>query len=286
LGENLPRKGIIPVDHKNAHQDVMVPSPVASVSIFPISQATAATFTDLYIGQAFLCFIQSGSKRVVCPVRGELIAEQGDLLIFAPGDLVTLENRPVPNANYLADGVYFSHDLVESIFAEQPRPTSPAGIQLLRAASTDISTILDLIKETLHRDDLPAIVRQHRLLEPLIWLQQNGVRLPTRTEDQPWSKVRRFIETDISRSWRLAEVAQHFAMSEATLRRWLAKSGLGFAEILLNTRLENGLAQLQTTSTSISQIALQCGFKTPSHFSDAFRKRFGIRPKAIRSAEK
>ena len=52
------------------------------VSIFPITQATAATFTDLFIGVTFLCFICAGSKRVVCPVNGEFVGEAGDLLIF------------------------------------------------------------------------------------------------------------------------------------------------------------------------------------------------------------
>jgi transcriptional regulator GlxA family with amidase domain len=68
------------------------------------------------------------------------------------------------------------------------------------------------------------------------------------------------------------------------LRRLLVKSGQGFAKTLLNTRLEHGLSMLQTTNVPVSQIALDCGFKTPSHFSDAFRKRFEIRPKEIRTA--
>jgi AraC-like DNA-binding protein len=255
------------------------------VSILPISQATAATFSDLFIGLTFLCFIRSGTKRVVCPVRGEMIGEEGDLLIFPPGSTVTLENRPMPNAGYRADGVYYAHDLVDAAFADRPRQNSSPSIQLLRAASHRPTDILDLVKETLAREDLPPPIMRHRLLEPLIWLRHNGVQLPILGEEQPWSKVRGLIEADIGKPWRIADVARHFAMSEATLRRWLAKSGVGFAEILLNTRLEKGLTQLQTTEVPISQIALECGFKTPSHFSDAFRKRFGIMPKAIRSAQ-
>lgn len=255
------------------------------ISILPITQATTATFTDLFIGQTFLCFIRSGTKRVICPVQGELIGAEGDLLVFPAGSLVTMENRPVPNADYQADGVYFAHHLVDQVFANQPRPASLPGTYLLRAASHMPSAILALIKETLARTDLPPAIRQHRLLEPLLWLQQNGVQLPAGQDEQPASKLRGLIETDIGRPWRMAEVARHFAMSEATFRRQLARSGLGFAQILLNTRLEKGLSLLQTTQMPISRIALDCGFKTPSHFSDAFRKRFGIKPKLIRSAE-
>ncbi len=205
-------------------------------------------------------------------------------MIVPPGSVITLENRPILNAHYRADGVCFANDLVDQVFAEQARQTSP-GIQLLRAETHRPLNILSLIRETLERHDLPAEIRQHRLLEPLIWLRQNGITLPRRGDDSPWSAVRRLIDNDVSRGWRVTEVARHFGMSEATFRRWLAKSGPGFAQILLHTRLEKGLTLLQTTAMPVSQIALECGFKTPSHFSDAFRKRFGIKPKMIRSTE-
>ncbi|MCX8996983.1 AraC family transcriptional regulator [Rhizobiaceae bacterium BDR2-2] len=272
------------MDHRQQTGSAQIPGPVSEVSVLPITQATAATFTDLFIGLTFLCFIRSGTKRVICPVNGEMIGEEGDLLVFPPGSMVTLENRPLPNASYRADGVYFSHDLVDTVFADQPTRNDLTGIQVLRAPRHRPSEILDLIRDTLDNEALPPPIRQHRLLEPLIWLRHNGVRLPTRDEEQPLGRVRRLVETDISHPWRIPEVAGHFAMSEATFRRWLAKSGHAFSKILLNTRLEKGLALLQTTDIPISRIALECGFKTPSHFSDSFRKRFGIKPKGIRSA--
>ncbi len=271
--------------HRNEDRRGNTEIPDSGVSILSVTQATAATFTDLYFTLTFLFFIQTGSKRVICPTNGEVIGEAGDVMIFPPGSVVTMENRPILNAGYRADGVCFTHDLVDMVFAEQAPRNVSAGIQVLRAASHRPSEILDLIKETLGREGLPPAIRQHRLLEPLIWLRQKGVQLPKRGEEQPWGKVRRLIEPDLSHPWRVTEVAGHFAMSEASFRRWLAKSGPGFAQILLNTRLEKGLTLLQTTDVPISHIALECGFKTPSHFSDSFRKRFGITPKMIRSAD-
>lgn len=254
-----------------------------AVMIVPITQATAATFADLFIRLTFLCFIQTGTKRVVCPVNGEMIAEEGDLIIFPAGSLVTLENRPLLNAHYRADGVYFTHDLIDAVFADQGPGAAPSGIQIVRAEPHRPDQILALIQQTLASEALPLPIRRHRLLEPLIWLRHHGVRLPARDDDQPLARLRRLIEADPARPWRAVDAARHFAMSEATFRRWLAKSGHGFAKILHNTRLEAGLALLQSTRAPISQIALDCGFQTPSHFSDAFRKRFGIRPMAIRS---
>lgn len=257
----------------------------SDVCLLSITQSNTATFTDLSFRLTFLFFVHAGSKRVFCPRNGELIAEAGDLMIFPPGSVVTMENRTIVNVNYRADGVSFTGDLVDAVFDDQPVRKGSPGIQVLRANTHRPIEMLDLIKETIGRKDLPQAIRRHRLQEPLIWLRDNGVRLPVRDEEQPWSRVRRLIETDISRSWRIPDVARQFAMSEATFRRWLTRSGAGFSQILLNTRLEKALTLLQTTDIPVSQIALDSGFKSPSHFSDSFRKRFGIRPKMIRSAQ-
>ncbi|MCR9194431.1 MAG: AraC family transcriptional regulator [Hyphomonas sp.] len=256
----------------------------SKVSIFTISQATTATFVDLYFRLTFLFFIEQGSKRVFTATQGEMVGEEGDLMIFPPASMVTMENRPVLGADYRAVGVCFTHDLIDAVYDGLPIPEEARGLQIVRASRHQPADVLALVQGTMNNQDLPETIREHRLLEPLIWLREQGIFLPTHVDDQSLSRVRSLIETDLSRPWKAEEVAAHFAMSEATMRRWLSKTGQGFAKILLHTRLEHGLSLLQTTDAQVSQIALECGFKTPSHFSDAFRKRFGIKPKDIRSA--
>ncbi|MEO1194297.1 MAG: AraC family transcriptional regulator [Pseudomonadota bacterium] len=204
-------------------------------------------------------------------------------MIFPPGSMVTMENRPVMNGDYRALGVSFPHEMIDAVFGDLPKTTALSEVQVVSGRASDPATILTLIQETLSDETPPAVIKRHRLLEPLVWLRAQGVRLPTQVQDDPISQVRSLIESDLSHPWAAEEVAKHFAMSEATMRRWLSKTGQGFAKILLHSRLERGLSLLQTTDAQISEIALQCGFRTPSHFSDAFRKRFGIKPKDIRS---
>ena len=50
------------------------------VSTLSISQATPATFSELYFQHTFLVFIQVGSKRVLCPINGELIGQAEDVM--------------------------------------------------------------------------------------------------------------------------------------------------------------------------------------------------------------
>lgn len=255
------------------------------VFVLSISQATTATFTDLYVQHAFLFFIQVGSKRVLCPIHGESIGQAGDVIVFPPESMVTLENRPVFGKEYRATGVCFPSRAIEAVFSNKHVGSESTGIQIVRDRAGESRQILDGIQATLNDSELPEPIKQHRLLEPLIWLKYCGIHLSPHGEEKPLSQVRRLIETDLSHPWRSNEVADRFAMSEATMRRWLAKSGQSFSKILLNTRLERGLCLLQTTDIPISEIAFSCGFKTPSHFSDSFKKRFRIKPSEIRKVE-
>lgn len=255
------------------------------ITLVPVSQATRATFAGLYLERTLLVFIRTGSKRVECPIGGERVGQAGDLLIFPPDSMVTMENRPLVNDSYRADAMSLSHELVGAVFSGRPVPPGPVGVQVLQGHAHQPGVVFDLVRGTLEAcGGLPEAIYRHRLLEPLVWLREAGVRLTIGREDHPLAQVRRLLETDLAHSWRVPEAAARFAMSEATFRRWLSRSGLGFSSILSNSRLEYGLGLLQTTADPISQIALECGFKTPSHFSDAFRARFGIMPRQIRSA--
>ncbi|MEM8957329.1 MAG: AraC family transcriptional regulator [Pseudomonadota bacterium] len=253
------------------------------VALYPITQATTATFADLYLRLTFLFFIQSGSKKVVTSAK-EVVAEQGDLLIVPAGSLLTMENRPVLDRSYRALGVAFPDAYVAKVFEGRPTRSNRRDVEILRAEPHRPTDILPILHDTLERESLPDVIQRHRIMEPLIWLRDKGVRLTPVAEEAPLSRVRRLIETDLGHPWRADEVARQLAMSEATMRRWLKSSGEGFAKILMNARLEHGLSLLQTSDRAISDIALECGFKTPSHFSDAFRKRFGIAPRQIRTS--
>ncbi len=251
------------------------------VSVFPITQATSTVFSDLYFRQVFLFFIEAGTKRIIDAEDNEIVAHAGDLLVLPQESMVTMENRPKMENNYRAMGIAYSNESVTTVFDRQLANAKPQ-IQHIRADSNQPAMLVPHIKETLELKNLQPYLRTHRLLEPLFWLKHHNFHVHVLIEESLLARVRKIIEGDISRPWTSGEVATQLAMSEPTMRRRLAKNGQGFAKILLNTRLEYGLSLLQTTTTSISLIAYDSGFKTPSHFADVFKKRFGIPPKSIR----
>jgi transcriptional regulator GlxA family with amidase domain len=77
----------------------------------------------------------------------------------------------------------------------------------------------------------------------------------------------------------IAEIAGRVALStrqvERLFQRHLATSP---SEFYLGLRLARARTLLRETSQSVRAIAVECGFKSTSHFSSAYRRSFGRRP--------
>lgn len=83
----------------------------------------------------------------------------------------------------------------------------------------------------------------------------------------------------------LHDICSSLAMSESTLRRKLAAEGTSLQEIKDHARYGLALHLLQTSQDSIGIIAEQCGYQSPSRFSERFKQRFGLTPSELRKTK-
>ncbi|WP_234891465.1 helix-turn-helix transcriptional regulator [Agrobacterium vitis] len=72
-------------------------------------------------------------------------------------------------------------------------------------------------------------------------------------------------------------------MSERTLRRRLAESGVSFQSLLDDLRKNRTLELLGNRNMSVEQIAFAVGFSDPHNFRRAFRRWTGTTPGALRA---
>lgn len=143
----------------------------------------------------------------------------------------------------------------------------------------------DLLAQHL-KEAAPAALLKHHLhgvllvlglagqLHPLLNHRDGGLSL----------RVQHLLMSDAAAPWTQEDVAARFHMSAPTLRRHLASEGQSFREILDSVRMAHALSHLQTTRRSIGEIALACGYASASRFAARFRQRFGLSPRALRSA--
>lgn len=86
-----------------------------------------------------------------------------------------------------------------------------------------------------------------------------------------------------------ARIADRIGISERQLSRVFNRAGLSVARYILDRRLELARELLRSTGSvrsSIAEIARDCGFVSPSHFTRTFKRRYETTPADIRSTRK
>lgn len=83
----------------------------------------------------------------------------------------------------------------------------------------------------------------------------------------------------------LEQVSDHFGYSKEYIsKKFKAINGIGYSEFLITSRLADCCDLLISTSLSINEIAVTCGFKDANYLISIFRKRIGITPHQYRKS--
>jgi AraC family transcriptional regulator len=101
--------------------------------------------------------------------------------------------------------------------------------------------------------------------------------------DRKLQQVLEYINTYLDRDLELSKLAQVAGMSQYYFAS-LFKQSMSVApwQYVMQQRLDRAKELLTQRDRSIVEIALQCGFKSQSHFTQQFRKFTGITPKRYR----
>lgn len=114
--------------------------------------------------------------------------------------------------------------------------------------------------------------------------QRTDPFIKTRTDREKIIAVRDLINERVHCPPYLSEIAQHVGMNEFKLKK-------GFKETFNNTifgyltdqRLYLAKQYLLDTRQTAAEISTQLGYATPQHFNNAFKKKFGLTPFAVRN---
>ena len=108
------------------------------------------------------------------------------------------------------------------------------------------------------------------------------------TEEEPNSateilrQVQKAVADELAGPPSLLQLAKSLGLSERSLRRVIAESGLTYRQILMNHRAEHASRSLVHSDRPISKIAADLGYESAANFSRAFKKWFGLSPMQYR----
>ena len=209
------------------------------------------------------------------------------LLLVQPGVCAELLKTPGDaEQRFRSVLLTLSADLLEAF--QRARPLG--GVEAAAAAAPCARMPLD--------EDLAATLRHvvdsagglhlsderlgYRLMDLLAALAERGHLFKAGAQQGTSGRLRTLIGEAPELHWTAQEAGRALAMSEATLRRRLAREHMRFEALLVDVRMHHALMLVQTTSWSIPRIAQACGYQSRARFAERFRARFGYLPSAVR----
>lgn len=94
-----------------------------------------------------------------------------------------------------------------------------------------------------------------------------------------------FMRENYRRKVTAAEIAKAAGLSPTYLsRKFRQATGTGVHEYLTFLRLKEAALELLSTDSSVTEIALRCGFSDGNYFKDVFKKRYGVTPTGYRKS--
>lgn len=170
-------------------------------------------------------------------------------------------------------------ELDQGLYVIDRRRLSCAG------GSAGLDLAIDLIGRA-HGKDLAARVSEWFIrTQPRLPGNTQRLSLPERyrTANPRLIAVLALMEDRLEEPARRATLAAAAGVSERQLERLFARHlGAGIGETYLRLRLAHAENLLRSTSLSITDVGLAAGFQSSSHFSRAFRARYGQSPQAFR----
>jgi AraC-like DNA-binding protein len=118
-----------------------------------------------------------------------------------------------------------------------------------------------------------------------------GISRPLNTRGDPlpapyaaFSNIVAYAREHLADGIEVPEIARHAGMSVATLsRRFREHMRLSPGEFLSQLRISRACKLLKDSPLNITEIAIGCGYESPSAFSRAFRRQMNMSPSAYRN---
>jgi len=167
----------------------------------------------------------------------------------------------------------FPHiDFVEDLFViDGSRITCTGGIAPLDLMLTLIETRLG-----------PALAAKVRLQFIVPSTRPAEQQQRTTLSDHPLlKKAGRLMRESLAAPLPIATLADRVGVSSRQLERLFQRHmAIGPAEFYAGLRLDRAQELLRLTPLSVTEVALACGFQSPSHFSTRYHARFGRTPRS------
>ena len=271
-----------------------------SVTIQPLGTLTKLVtrhqecLRGIKLQQPIIVVVLQGTKTIYLDDR-EYTFPMGELFFVPAAISLDVVNQPDPQSHhYIALVLELGDNLIARIKQAYPELIDEIDYQKQGSIEFEITLTPQLKKSFIYlvqsaienATENNSYLQEHRLMEVLLLLLQSNRRsqfLQLLYPDLP-ARVSSLIGRDLSLPWSTTQVARELNISVSTLKRKLKEHDLTFREILTRQRMEKAMSLLQENKYAIAEIALACGYESPSRFAARFRQYYALNPSEINIA--
>lgn len=165
--------------------------------------------------------------------------------------------------------------------------TFPAGsVPLSRQSASALLTVFEELYTNFHQTDGYDSYGAVLLIEKMVYLALEAGNCLPRLQGDPFrlTKIYNNFRYEPFQEFNIKELAAVRGISVVYLRKLFKnKFAITIGEYIFRMRMQSAAEILKTESFRITELADKCGFSTVSAFSNAFRRIFGISPRAYRN---
>ncbi len=241
---------------KDLYRDNYIPEETEVYYVIAGRLKTRRGSRPISLGPEGVVLLNSGSEGFISCEKGTLLGKA----VFSDRDIVRVSD----NENFLfdccsQDDMDHSYEALRGIFRE------------LTVQSLKKETFGDCMKRSLLYRLLYRLMKDFYVPFP-DYDRGSG-------DDRRLSYILRYVHRNYSRDIRLFELAGQMYLSPSSVSRFFKKhTGLYFADYLKQLRVKKAAERMLKTGDSITRIALDCGFASPSAFNHCFRELYGMAP--------
>ena len=153
------------------------------------------------------------------------------------------------------------------------------------SVSTCSDATTDLVISLIENELSSAIAQQvqQRLNKPVIREPEAPQNIPLaqryRTRNPTFISIIDYILNNFDKDINLINLCKKFGLSRRQLERLFAdQTGISPKKFLMDVRLSNAARLLQSTSLSVSDISIMCGFSSNEAFRSSFKRKHSVTP--------
>jgi AraC family transcriptional regulator len=255
--------------------------------------------------ETLACSCEECSSRhlLVLPRRGAFVLHADGKRAVVDTNQVAFFNAGHPHRvshlNIAGDdctALVFSYDLLDEVAGTAGVAADRRERRLFPALSAPIAADVALKSQVFFADlnhgDKSALTTEERAME-LLRLAFAAIRLPRRGAGAPPNPPRARRTAIAAQEWVAARPFENWTLGELAggvgsspyhlLRLFRTETGSTIHQYRMQLRLIAAVQAILDGCDDLTALALDLGFSSHSHFTDAFRRRFGMAPSLLRA---